>query len=164
MTGCKLETFESPLGVMLLVSSADGVIALEFEGFSERMHRLIGAAEFAIAPSPTGFRRRVEAYFTGDLGAVDDIPVHSVGTPFQTRVWQALRTIPPSRTITYGELAERIGKPTASRAVGHANSLNPVAIIQPCHRVIGAGGSLTGYAGGLERKHWLLRHEGALLA
>ncbi|MEZ5351494.1 MAG: methylated-DNA--[protein]-cysteine S-methyltransferase [Bryobacteraceae bacterium] len=158
-----LETFDSPLGQLFLASTAGAVVALEFEGFDDRMRRLLGTTRFVPSTARSDFRRRVEDYFAGDCGAVDEIPVRSLGTPFQTLVWQALRTIPASRTATYGELATLIGKPAAVRAVGHANSQNPVAIIQPCHRVIGANGTLTGYAGGLHRKHWLLRHEGALL-
>ena len=101
-------------------------------------------------------------YFSGDLRAFDATRVHSGGTPFQELVWKTLRTIPAGATWTYGQLAGAIDRPTAARAVGHANSLNPVAIIVPCHRVIGASSSLTGYAGGLDRKQWLLHHEGAL--
>ncbi len=163
MTRLNLETIESPLGILLLASSSEAVFALEFEEFDERMKRLMGEAEFVPAHRKTDFRRRIDDYFGGDCAAVETIAVRSLGTPFQTRVWEALRSIPVAHTATYGELAERIGQPAAARAVGHANSLNPVAIIQPCHRVIGASGKLTGYAGGLERKHWLLRHEGALL-
>ncbi|WP_179198046.1 methylated-DNA--[protein]-cysteine S-methyltransferase [Nostoc sp. T09] len=92
--------------------------------------------------------------------SLDDIPVSTGGTLFQEQVWLALRNIPWGNTISYGELAARIGKPTAYRAVGMANSLNPVAIALPCHRVVGANAALTGYAGGLERKRWLLAHEG----
>ena len=92
-----------------------------------------------------------------------DLPLAPVGTPFQQRVWTALLNIPHGVTISYGELATRLGDPKASRAVGLANGRNPISIIIPCHRVIGANGNLTGYGGGLDRKEWLLRHEGALL-
>lgn len=88
--------------------------------------------------------------------------VASLGTPFQQRVWQELRKIPCGTTITYGELAARLGSPTASRAVGMANGSNPVSIVVPCHRVIGANAALTGYTGGVQRKAWLLAHEGAI--
>jgi methylated-DNA-[protein]-cysteine S-methyltransferase len=91
------------------------------------------------------------------------IPVNGGGTEFQQQVWQMLQTIPLGTTISYGELATKIGKPTAARAVGMANSLNPVAIVVPCHRVIGAKAKLTGYAGGIDRKQWLLQHEGTEL-
>jgi len=94
---------------------------------------------------------------------VFDLPLAPVGTPFQQRVWTALLDIPHGVTISYGELATRLGDPKASRAVGLANGRNPISIVIPCHRVIGANGNLTGYGGGLDRKEWLLRHEGALL-
>jgi methylated-DNA-[protein]-cysteine S-methyltransferase len=100
-------------------------------------------------------------YFAGELGAIDDLPVKTAGTPFQRAVWSALREIPLGATESYGKLAERIGRPTAVRAVGLANGSNPIGIVVPCHRVIGANGSLTGYGGGMERKRWLLEHEKA---
>jgi len=99
-------------------------------------------------------------YFSGDTGALDAIPAEMNGTPFQKTVWQALRRIPAGTTISYAELARRIGQPGSVRAVGSANGANPVAVIVPCHRVIGSDGSLTGYGGGLDRKRWLLAHEG----
>lgn len=102
-------------------------------------------------------------YFAGDIDALDGVAVQTNGTEFQRTVWAELRRIPRGTTTTYGELAARIGKPTAARAVGLANGSNPVSIVVPCHRVIGADGSLTGYAGGTARKEWLLRHEGAPL-
>jgi methylated-DNA-[protein]-cysteine S-methyltransferase len=105
----------------------------------------------------------MRAYLAGRLDALDGLPVDAGGTPFQALVWAALRTIPPGQTWSYKALAERIGRPAAVRAVGLANGANPVGIVVPCHRVIGAGGSLTGYGGGLPRKRWLLEHEGALL-
>ena len=109
------------------------------------------------------FRRRMEDYFAGDLAAIDAVPVAAGGTDFQQSIWRGLRQIPAGLTWTYRQLASHIGRPKAVRAAGLANSLNPVSIIVPCHRVIGANASLTGYAGGLERKQWLLRHEGARL-
>jgi len=102
----------------------------------------------------------LDAYFAGDLTAIDDVPVATNGTPFQRTVWAALRRIPAGTTTSYGALAASIGYPSAMRAVGLANGANPVAIIVPCHRVIGADHSLTGYGGGLPRKRWLLEHEG----
>jgi methylated-DNA-[protein]-cysteine S-methyltransferase len=101
-------------------------------------------------------------YFGGDLRALDAVPCDPGGTPFQARVWKALRTIPVGTTWSYGALARRIGDPKAVRAVGFANGSNPIAVVIPCHRVIGSNGTLVGYGGGLERKHWLLAHEGAL--
>ncbi|MNL71486.1 Methylated-DNA--protein-cysteine methyltransferase [compost metagenome] len=93
---------------------------------------------------------------------INDLPVMTAGTEFQRSVWQQLRQIPCGEIITYGELAKRIGRPTASRAVGMANGSNPISIVVPCHRVIGSQGALTGYAGGVQRKQWLLKHEGYL--
>jgi methylated-DNA-[protein]-cysteine S-methyltransferase len=104
-------------------------------------------------------RRAVEAYFGGDLTAFDAVVVKTGGTVFQQAVWAALRAIPAGETRSYGQLAAAIGSPRAVRAVGLANGSNPVGVIVPCHRVIGANGTLTGYAGGLERKRWLLAHE-----
>jgi methylated-DNA-[protein]-cysteine S-methyltransferase len=107
----------------------------------------------------------MRAYFKGDIGAIDRLPVdESAGTPFQRSVWRALRKIKSGKTISYAELARRIGKPKAVRAAGLANGQNPISIVVPCHRVIGSNGTLTGYGGGLPRKKWLLEHEGALAA
>jgi len=103
----------------------------------------------------------IKAYFECQLSAIDSLPVECIGTPFQKTVWRALREIPCGQTISYSELARRIGRPAAVRAVGLANGANPISVIVPCHRVIGANGTLTGYGGGLERKRWLLSHEGA---
>ncbi|HET8842556.1 MAG TPA: methylated-DNA--[protein]-cysteine S-methyltransferase, partial [Ktedonobacteraceae bacterium] len=106
----------------------------------------------------------LRAYLAGDPRSLDAIPVDTGGTAFQQQVWSALRSIPLGTTTTYGELAASLGKPKAYRAVGATNALNPIAIVLPCHRVVGADASLTGYAGGLHRKDWLLRHERAMLA
>ncbi len=105
------------------------------------------------------FRRDIQAYFDGDLTVLDRVPVRTGGTAFQNLVWAALRQIPAAMTTTYGRLAAQIGRPKACRAVGLANGANPVSIVVPCHRVIGADASLTGYGGGLDRKRWLLDHE-----
>ncbi len=105
--------------------------------------------------------RRVTAYFDGELGALDTIEVDPGGSPFQARVWQALRKIEVGGTRSYQELAASIGQPTAARAVARANATNPIPLVIPCHRVIHADGSLSGYGGGVERKRWLLRHEAA---
>ena len=99
-------------------------------------------------------------YFDGDLASLDEIDVELHGTAFQQRVWNALRTVTVGTTTSYAELARRVGAPAAVRAVGAANGANPVAVVLPCHRIIGSNGSLTGYGGGLERKRWLLHHEG----
>jgi methylated-DNA-[protein]-cysteine S-methyltransferase len=105
---------------------------------------------------------RLDRYFAGELTALDAIGVDPGGTPFQNRVWLKLREIPVGRTWSYADLARAVGRPRAVRAVGAANGANPIALVLPCHRVIGSDGSLTGYGGGLARKRWLLAHEGAL--
>jgi methylated-DNA-[protein]-cysteine S-methyltransferase len=129
------------------------------------MHRLLrahhGEIELREERERLGIRAALERYFAGDLFALDGLPVATNGTAFQQTVWRALRAIPAGTTLSYGALAIRIGKPQAMRAVGLANGANPVGIVVPCHRVIGANGTLTGYGGGLPRKRWLLAHEGA---
>jgi methylated-DNA-[protein]-cysteine S-methyltransferase len=138
--------------------------ALDFEDYEPRMHRLLrlhyGNCSLTPARNPAGLSDLIAAYFKGDITALDSIPVQTGGTAFQRKVWAALRRIPAGKTISYGQLAREIGSPTASRAVGLANGSNPIAIVVPCHRVIGHGGALTGYGGGLDRKRWLLAHEG----
>jgi methylated-DNA-[protein]-cysteine S-methyltransferase len=103
----------------------------------------------------------LQAYFAGELARLNDITCATAGTPFQRMVWGALRTIPPGRTLSYGALAARLDRPSAARAVGLANGANPISVVIPCHRLVGANGALTGYGGGLGRKRWLLAHEGA---
>jgi methylated-DNA-[protein]-cysteine S-methyltransferase len=160
------DEFSSPIGRILYASDGDAVCALDFSGYESRMETLLARrysnVEFRHDSDPLGLNRLLENYFGGDLHAFDAIPVRAHGSPFQELVWKALRTIPAGETWSYGQLAMRLNRPKAARAVGHANSLNPVAIIVPCHRVIGSSTALTGYAGGLERKRWLLHHEGAL--
>ena len=160
-----LDRVPSPIGTILLVSDGEALRALDFEDHEERMLRLLerhyGVCEVAAGADQCGFRARIAAYFEGDLGALDEIPVRTGGSAFERRVWARLREIAPGATTTYGRIAVEIGAPRASRAVGRANGANPVAIVVPCHRVIGANASLTGYGGGLERKAWLLRHEEA---
>ncbi len=128
------------------------------------LHARYGRVRLREATDPLGFSSRMRAYLAGDLGCVNRIPVNTGGTAFQRQVWSALRVIPPGTVLSYGELAARLGKSTAYRAVGVTNALNPIAIVVPCHRLVGASGALTGYAGGLERKRWLLEHEGVDLA
>jgi methylated-DNA-[protein]-cysteine S-methyltransferase len=163
-----IEVFSTPTGRMLLVTDdAGNVRALDWEDHADRLHRLMRLYEGPtrleprMAPSPA--RHAIEAYFAGDLAAIDSVAGQTGGTAFQREVWAALRTIPTGHTTTYGALAARLGRPKAMRAVGMANGSNPISIIVPCHRVIGANTSLTGYGGGLERKRWLLRHEGAIV-
>ena len=109
--------------------------------------------------APDAIKGHLEAYFEGRLDALDAIPVATGGTPFQRDVWRVLRTIPTGTTTTYGHIASMLGREGASRAVGAANGANPIAIVVPCHRVVGAKGTLTGYGGGLANKRWLLAHE-----
>lgn len=159
----QIDEIASPIGEISIAMSDRGLCALDFEDCGDRMHALLTARHGAVTLTRARDRdvvMRLEAYFDGDLTALDDIPVDSGGTVFQRQVWSALRGIRPGTTLSYGELARRLGRPGAARAVGVTNSRNPVALVCPCHRVIGADGSLTGYAGGLERKRWLLAHEG----
>jgi methylated-DNA-[protein]-cysteine S-methyltransferase len=159
-----IDTIGSPVGPITVVSDGRALVALEFgtprDGLlprlAERFGRELSIRELA---DPQGFTARVQAYFAGELDALAGCPVDGGGTEFQRRVWAALREIPPGETLSYSVLAGRIGRPAASRAVGAANGRNPIAIAVPCHRVIGADGSLTGYGGGLHRKRWLLAHE-----
>jgi len=159
-----LDRIETPVGTVLLVVDAEGAVrALDFSGYEERMLRLLrrhyGEPPLTDGRAPEPVRGAVAAYFAGDLTALDRLVVKTAGTEFQRAVWSALREIPAGRTLTYGQLAAAIGNPKAVRAAGLANGQNPVALIVPCHRVIGANGTLTGYAGGLDRKKWLLDHE-----
>lgn len=166
----RLEHVPTPVGHMLVATDADGFLrALDWQDYEARMHKLLrlhyGANSVTLEPlrTPSATYQALEAYIRGNLAAIDDLPVKTAGTPFQREVWTALRTIPAGRTITYGELAEQLGRPKAVRAVGLANGSNPIGVVVPCHRVIGADASLTGYGGGLPRKRWLLEHEGAEL-
>jgi methylated-DNA-[protein]-cysteine S-methyltransferase len=146
-----IDRISSPIGTISLVTDGVSLCALEFDGYEVELVETI---------DPQGLSSKVRAYLAGDHCSLDDIPVKAGGTEFQQLVWQGLRSIPVGTTLAYGELATKLGKPTAARAVGMANSLNPIAIVVPCHRVIGAKAKLTGYAGGLGRKQWLLNHEG----
>ncbi len=159
-----LDRLATPVGEALLLTDAAGRLrALDFFDYAPRMHRLVRLHYGDLAPvpgaAPAAVKRELEAYFAGDGSALSRIAWATGGTDFQRAVWRALTEIPFGATWTYGALAARIGRPTAVRAVGLANGANPVAIVVPCHRVIGANGSLTGYGGGLERKRWLLEHE-----
>lgn len=159
----QLATCASPLGELLLVHDAGRLCALDYHGCERRMLRLLARryGEVVLVPGapPPELCAALGAYFGGALGALDALPVSTGGTPFQERVWGALRAIPPGAVRSYGRLAAELGSPSSARAVGLANSLNPVSIVVPCHRLVGADGTLTGYAGGLERKAWLLAHE-----
>jgi O-6-methylguanine DNA methyltransferase len=160
----RVERQPSPLGTLLCVTSADGVLrALDYESHEARMLRLLGLHYRDFSLEQTGPTRTLgaalAAYFAGEVSALDTLAVATAGTDFQRSVWRALRKIPCGGTVSYGQLAAQLGRPGAARAVGLANGANPITIVVPCHRVIGADGSLTGYAHGLERKRWLLAHE-----
>ena len=159
-----LDRYTTPIGVFLLATDDAGrVRAIDLHGDEARMTRHLQrhvGTDIRWAAAPSALRAALQAYFEGDLKTLDDIDCAPDGTPFQQSVWAALRAVPPGQTLSYGGLAERLGNPKAVRAVGLANGSNPIPLIIPCHRVIGADGSLTGYGGGLERKRWLLAHEG----
>ncbi len=161
-----LSRFEAPFATLLIVTTAAGAVAaLDFIDFEERLRRLLtrhhGPVTLEEGDTPAAVVEALTAYLAGDLSALQRIPTAAAGTVFQQRVWAALCAIPPGETRSYAQIAEAIGQPGAARAVGMANGQNPIGIIVPCHRVIGASGSLTGYAGGMARKAWLLAHEGA---
>ena len=161
-----LDRVETPVGVALVVVDEKGVLrAFDFADYEPRMRKLMSrhypGMDLNPGRAPDRLRAAVARYFEGDMDAFDGVAWATNGTDFQRKVWDALCTIPAGETLSYKGLAERIGKPSAMRAVGLANGSNPVAIVVPCHRVIGANGSLTGYGGGLPRKKWLLSHEGA---
>ncbi|MEQ8813291.1 MAG: methylated-DNA--[protein]-cysteine S-methyltransferase [Thalassobaculum sp.] len=164
-----VDRLPTPIGELLVVADAAGRLrAVDWADYEHRLNDLLRTLyrgrEVRLRPAadPGGASTAFAAYFAGDLAAIDSLPVETGGTAFQKAVWQALRSIPCGRTITYRALAERAGRPAAIRAAGHANGSNPLSVVLPCHRVIGTDGTLTGYGGGLERKRWLLRHEGAL--
>src|SRR5690348_13103618 len=160
-----VDRMPSPIGTLLLVWRENALRALDFGDNKERFERILriayAGASLEPARAPAAIRNPIEAYFQGDLMAIDAVAVEANGTSFQQQVWTALRQIPAGTTMSYGELATRIGRQGASRAVGLANGSNPVGIVVPCHRVIGSNGALTGYGGGIERKRWLLEHEGS---
>ena len=164
MTTIEMTTVTTPIGGVTVAVRAGRLVGLVFDETGDWLrpqlaarypdHDIVVADDLPVAD-------RVRAYFAGEVDALEGIPVDTAGTPFQERVWAALRQIPVGETISYRQLAERVGKPTAFRAVGAANGQNPVSLVTPCHRVIAADGTLGGYGGGLDRKAWLLRHEGA---
>lgn len=152
---------ETPIGALRLAAAPDGLTHLKGTGApapGERAGQGRSAARAHVEAAATA----LSEYFEGQRRDFDDLKLAASGTPFRLSVWGALCDIPFGETESYGHLAQRIGQLGAARAVGLANHVNPIGIIVPCHRVIGADGSMTGYAGGLERKRWLLGHEGAL--
>ena len=165
----RLETLPSPIGLLRVVTDGSGsLIAIDWEereeaqtaGLTRRFGRSIQTSSSTAASSRVV--AALEAYFAGDIGCLRAVAVNSSGTPFQELVWSALRDLPAGSTVSYMALAISIGRPSAVRAVGLANGSNPVPIVVPCHRVIGANGSLVGFGGGIDRKRWLLAHEGAI--
>jgi methylated-DNA-[protein]-cysteine S-methyltransferase len=164
----RLEHIDTPTGRMRIVTDDLGCLrAVDWDDHEPRMMKLLerhcGADSFELreAEPASQAARALQTYFEGDLPAIAALPTKTHGTPFQRQVWDALRAIPAGQSLSYGALAARIGRPGASRAVGLANGANPIAIVVPCHRVIGADASLTGYGGGVDRKRWLLAHERA---
>lgn len=163
------ELIATPMGAMAMLTDEDGKLrALDWEDHHERMMRLLRLyvspeARIVESAAEAPARRYLEAYFAGELAALEGLEALVTATPFQQAVWQSLRRIPAGQMMSYGALAQKIGRPSAVRAVGLAAGANPIAIVIPCHRLIGANRRLTGYAGGLWRKQWLLDHEQAVL-
>jgi methylated-DNA-[protein]-cysteine S-methyltransferase len=164
-----IDRVDTPIGEMLIIADRSGNLRAagwtDHEARTQRFLQLhYGENGFQIEPrrNPNGLSDGIASYFAGELSAIDSLPVQTEGTPFQQQVWHALRRIPCGTTVSYGELARQIDRPSAVRAVGLANGSNPVPIIIPCHRVIGSDRSLTGYGGGIDRKRWLLEHERSL--
>jgi methylated-DNA-[protein]-cysteine S-methyltransferase len=158
---------ETPIGDMILVAKDGVLLLLEFQDSEDRVAREMrarfGEVELQEASNPFGLSDFIRDYFTGNLHALDTLITDGGGTAFEQQVWKELRKIPAGSTVSYGDIARKLGDINLSRAVGIANARNPVAVVVPCHRVIGSDGTMTGYGGGLHRKEWLLRHEGALL-
>lgn len=164
----EISELESPIGGVTVACIGQTLVALHFADSRRELEADLGRRFGEISLS--GGRHvdeaagRLREYFAGDICAIDSLSVDPGGTPFQQRVWAQLRRIGPGQTASYRDVATAIGAPAATRAVGAANGANPIGIVIPCHRVIGANGTLTGYGGGIDRKRWLLAHEGALLA
>lgn len=150
------DVMDTPLGPLTLVWTKKGLSGAYFK--TQRPANLLDGQK---GGQDNPYRKSFDAYFRGDKDPFKDMPLDMKGTDFQKKVWALLLKIPAGETCSYGDLACALGRPTASRAVGWANGQNPISIAVPCHRVIGKDGTLTGYAGGLKRKAWLLEHEGA---
>ncbi len=168
MTTLFLSTLPSPIGTLLLITNGEQLCALDYVDYEARMMTLLRVRYKKVhlqdASPPESIAACLTDYFRGELCAIKRIPVETRGTEFQQQVWEALRTVPVGTTQTYHGLAIQLARPRGARAVGAANALNPIAIVVPCHRLVGANGSLTGYAGGIDRKRWLLQHEGVDVA
>ena len=163
-----LDRLATPIGTALLITDGDGVLrALDWEEHAPRMRELLrlqyGAVALKDACAPRDLKTALSGYFKGDLDRLETIKWRVEGTPFQRKVWTALPKIPAGTTMSYGALAAKLDAPKAMRAVGHANGSNPISVVVPGHRLIGANGTLVKYGGGLERKRWLLEHEGVTL-
>lgn len=160
-----VDRLKTPIGTALLVTDDGGVLrALDWDDYEGRMCELLrlhyDVVTLQDGRAPAAMRKALGDYFKGDLDRLADVEWRVAGTPFQQKVWHALPKIRPGTTMSYGALAAKLKSPNAMRAVGHANGSNPISVVVPCHRLIGADGSLVKYGGGLERKRWLLRHEG----
>lgn len=160
----------TPLGPLWVICDETCRLrAVEWEEHSDRMVKLLDihyrAQGYERIPvnNPDGLSDRLREYFEGDLDIITTLPTATAGTAFQRDVWAMLRTIPAGQVMHYDELAAKLDRPGAARAVGAANGANPISIVVPCHRVIGRNGTMTGYAGGVQRKQWLLQHENYLL-
>ena len=163
--GWRLDHLPTPVGTLAIIADDDGnLCAVGWRQDHERMYAQLAAYDrrgvaLHHEADPCGFTSALRAYFAGELAAIDDLSIVADGTEFQRAVWRGLRAIPAGTTCSYLELASHLGNLKVVRAVGLANGANPIGIVVPCHRVIGADGSLTGYGGGLVRKRWLLAHE-----
>jgi methylated-DNA-[protein]-cysteine S-methyltransferase len=163
-----LDRLPTPIGTALLVTDPDGYLrALDWEDYEPRMRQLLrlhyGAVTLQDGRAPRDTRVALTGYFKGDLDRLASIRWRVAGTPFQQKIWNALPGIPAGTTLSYGALAVQLKMPRAVRALGHANGSNPISVVLPCHRLIGANGALVKYGGGLERKRWLLKHEGVAI-
>jgi methylated-DNA-[protein]-cysteine S-methyltransferase len=159
-----IERTPTPLGEGVLISDAESALRLFYwedptHRWKAALRKRFGEVLLREKKGVSNHAKALKRYFDGDIAAVDEMTVAFNGTPFQNKVWNALRKIAGGTTTSYGALAQKIGKPDAVRAVGLANGQNPISLIVPCHRVIGSNGALTGYGGGLPRKRWLLDHE-----
>lgn len=166
----RLEALATPLGKLRLYSGVDDtLVAVDWLDIRERTHALLdrrfGRGSWRADPrehAPTAAMDAMRRYFAGARAALDGLSIDLQGSPLQDEVWAALRAVPAGRTEAYAQLAARIGRPGSARAIASAVAANPLLLVLPCHRIVGAGGALAGYAAGIERKRWLLEHEGAL--
>jgi methylated-DNA-[protein]-cysteine S-methyltransferase len=163
----RLTVRPSPIGPLTLAARGDRLLMVRFGDEREHAERFLHRHEPSTAivehRDPAGAAAALDRYFNGDLAALEQLQVDCYGTDFQRRVWTAVRAIGAGRTASYLDIANAVGAPSAVRAVGAANGANPIPLVVPCHRIIGTSGALVGYGGGLDRKRWLLEHEGVLL-